>query len=115
LKVYLDSNILIAAFVQQHPHYEPAHFLLEKVQGTGLKPCISAHGLMEVCSVLSRTPFRPRIPLAVALDYIERSVLPWFELIVLETEDYQRALTAIRTLNITGGKIYDLLPPDLFR
>ena len=61
MKVYVDTNILIAASVQAHPHHAQAFDLVSNVRDGLLQGCISTHGLAEFYSVLTRAPFSPRV------------------------------------------------------
>ncbi len=63
MKSYIDTNILVAACVQDHPHYIPSVELIKRVQSGELKACITSHGLAEFYSVLTRAPFFSLWPL----------------------------------------------------
>jgi hypothetical protein len=56
---YFDTSVLVPAAVRRHPHNAPALAVLEELVRRKHRGCISAHGLTEVYSVLTRTPLKP--------------------------------------------------------
>jgi predicted nucleic acid-binding protein len=56
---YFDTSVLVAAAVGRHPHNAPALSELEALITGKHQGYVSAHGLTEVYSVLTRTPFNP--------------------------------------------------------
>ena len=60
MKAYLDTNVLVAAFIQEHEHHLQSFDLVKAVNDGTIVGCISTHGLAELYSVLTRAPFSPR-------------------------------------------------------
>jgi predicted nucleic acid-binding protein len=106
---YLDTSVLVAASVQTHPHYVPAFDLLKAVKDGAVKGCIGAHGLAEFYSVLTRTPFNPRIQPADAGRFLEDNILSCFEVIPLTASDYKNILLSCTHSGLIGGVVYDML------
>jgi len=68
---YFDTSVLVPAAVTRHPHNAPALAVLEELLRRKHRGCISAHGLTEVYSVLTRTPFKPPLYPSEAWQIIE--------------------------------------------
>ncbi len=109
MKVYVDTNILIAASVQAHPHHAQAFDLVSNVRDGLLQGCISTHGLAEFYSVLTRAPFSPRVHPAEAGRFLEDNIIPYFELVALSSDDYKEVLNASAKAGLVGGMVYDAL------
>jgi predicted nucleic acid-binding protein len=109
MKAYLDTNILVAASVRAHPHHGPALDLVEAVIDRALAGCISTHGLAEYYSVVTRTPFVPRVHPAEADQFMGESILPYFELVALSADDYKEVLRSCIRAGLIGGVIFDAL------
>jgi predicted nucleic acid-binding protein len=109
VKAYLDTNVLVAASVPDHPHHVPAFDLVEAVKEGALQGCISTHGLAEFYSVLTRAPFTPRVHPAEAGRFLDDNILPYFELIALSADDYRAVLSSCARLGLIGGVVYDAL------
>jgi predicted nucleic acid-binding protein len=109
VKVYIDTNVLVAASIEDHQHYAPAFELLKKVKGGSLQGCISSHGLAEFYSVLTRAPFIPRVHPAEAGRLLEHNILPHFELVTLSPNDYKAVLSTGAQAGLVGGVVFDAL------
>ena len=109
MKVYVDTNILIAAAVETHPHYSPSSELLSRVKAGEFSAFVSAHGLAEMYSVLTRAPFVPRVHPAEAGRFLEVSVLPYFQVVTVSADDYRAVLSRCANNGIAGGRVYDAL------
>jgi predicted nucleic acid-binding protein len=109
VKVYLDTNVLVAASVQEHSHHVPAFDLVKAVKEGALEGAISTHGLAEFYSVLTRAPFTPRVHPAEAGRFLDDNILPYFELIALSASDYKAVLRACAKAGLIGGIVFDAL------
>ena len=109
MKVYLDTNILVAASVQEHPHHEQSFDLVRAVKKGAVEGFITTHGLAEFYSVLTRAPFTPRIHPAEAGRILGDNILPYFELIALSAKDYKAVLRASTNAGLIGGTVFDVL------
>jgi predicted nucleic acid-binding protein len=107
VKVYLDTNVLVAASVEEHPHHVPSFDLVHAVKQGSLKGCIGTHGLAEFYSVLTRAPFTPRVHAAEAGRLLDDNILPYFEVVALSAADYKSVLRSCATAGWTGGVVYD--------
>jgi predicted nucleic acid-binding protein len=109
VKIYADTNVLMAACVEEHPHHLQAFELLAKVKSSALQGFISSHTLAEFYSVLTRAPFIPRVHPAEAGRLLEDNILPHFELVTLSPEDYKSVLAGCAKAGLIGGVVYDAL------
>jgi predicted nucleic acid-binding protein len=109
VKIYVDTNILIAASVQAHPHHAQSFELVKNIKDRLLQGCISTHGLAEFYSVLTRAPFSPRVHPAEAGNFLEDNITPHFELVTLSADDYKEVLNASAKAGLVGGVVYDAL------
>ena len=109
MKAYLDTNLLVAASVQDHPHHVPSFDLVKAIKQGALQGCISTHGLAEFYSVITRAPFTPRVHPTEAGRFLDENILPFFELVVLLAEDYKTVLRSCIAAGLIGGVVYDAL------
>jgi predicted nucleic acid-binding protein len=109
VKAYLDTNVLVAASVQEHQHHLQAFELLKAVREGALKGCISTHGLAEFYSVLTRAPFVPRVHPVEAGRFLDDNVLPYFELSSPSAADYKNVLRSCAASGVIGGRVFDAL------
>ena len=109
MKAYFDTNLLVAASVEDHPHHIPAFDLVKAVQQGTLQGCIVTHGLAEFYSVITRAPFTPRVHPAEAGRILDENILPFFELVALSAGDYKAVLRSCSAAGIIGGAVYDAL------
>lgn len=108
-KLFFDTSILVAALVQEHPHHVPAAAVLNGVFTRRERAFVSAHGLVELYAVLTRAPEPLLISPGDAWRMIEASLLPWVEPVALTGDEYREVLEEGGRLNLTGGRIYDLI------
>ena len=104
---YFDTSVLIAAAVAKHPHHVPAAARLEELAIGPHQGFLSTPGLAEVYSVLTRLPLTPRIHPSEAHRIIEDQILPLFELVTLDAEQYKRVIRRAATEGCIGGLIHD--------
>jgi len=109
VRVYLDTNVLIAGSVAGHPHHSPAVEVLKRIHSGKLDGVISTHVVAELYSVLTRTPFIPRIHPTEAQRLIQSHATGACEVVALTARHYQEAVAEAAAKGWTGGKIYDLL------
>ena len=109
MDIFFDTTVLVAASVQNHPHFGRARPALQRVARGQDKGFISAHSTAEVYAVLTRLPVRPRILPLEALRLITENILPHFEQVGITKRDYLDALNIVGNGGWGGGKIYDAL------
>ena len=109
MKIFLDTSILVAALVEDHPHYAPATALLLAARERTVQAFMSAHSLAESYAVLTRTPFSPRIYPAEGWQLLEESILAHVEVVALSPGEYRQVVRACSMHGCIGGAVYDAL------
>ena len=109
MRVYLDTNVLVAASIESHPHHLQSFDLLRAVKDRKWIGFISTHCLAELYAVLTRAPFNPRVHPAEAGRLLDDNIMPYFELTTLSAGDYKAALRTCIGVGLSGGLVFDAL------
>ena len=109
MKVFVDTNLLVAAFYESHPHHHAARPILERVRAGKDEGFVAAHSLAEGYSVMTRLPGESQTLAAVAWQLISENVVNHFTIVHLSGREYVEILTKASKDGIEGGKTYDLL------
>lgn len=108
-KSFFDTSVLVAALVVEHPHHAVAASLLNDVFSRKAAAFISAHGMAELYSVLTRAPEPLSIHPADAWRMIETSLLPHVDVVSLNGAEYREVVEECSRNGWLGGQVYDLL------
>ena len=95
MRIFFDTSVLVAASVQQHPHPPEAHATVTRTLKDGHQTYISMHSVAEFYSSLTRLPVQPMVHPAEAARILEDNILPNFEAVPLELNDYRDVVAAI--------------------
>jgi predicted nucleic acid-binding protein len=106
---YFDTSVIVAASVNDHPHFPQAFAALRQAADKRNKASTSAHGLAETYSVLTRAPFNPPVYPNEAWQILEQNVLRYFEVITLSASEYREVIRDCAVRGWAGGRIYDAL------
>ncbi len=106
---FFDTSVLVAAAVVNHPHNAPARFILEQLLLQNHRGFTSAHGLAELYSVLTRTPFKPPLYPNEVWQIMQRMILPHLELVALNPPEYTEVVRDCAASRFLGGRIHDAL------
>lgn len=109
MKAYFDTNVLVAACVDEHPHHVQSFDLVRAVKEGAVKGYSSTHGLAEFYSVITRAPFTTRVQPVEAGRFLDDNILPHFELIPLSAGDYKTVLRSAARAAWIGGIVFDAL------
>jgi predicted nucleic acid-binding protein len=109
MKVFCDTNVLIAAFLTNHPHHHAARPVLERIQAGRDEGWVAAHSLAECYAVLTRLPGANQVPSGTAWQLISENTVELFSVVSLGAKEYAATLEAAAAKNIEGGTIYDAL------
>lgn len=109
MKILFDTSILIAAFVESHPKHKNALSFLIRAKNREFEMFISAHTILEVYSVLTSAPFKPKITAEVAKKLIETNIKTIAKIIYLTDKDYFRVVKKMSNSNLIGGIVYDAI------
>ena len=107
MRVFLDTSVLVAAVLEDHPAHARSFARLERVQNGADKGVVSAHSVAEVYATLTKLPVQFRHSPEQALLVVEEDILKYFELIALEAPDYAVLVREAAMARIQGGTIYD--------
>ncbi len=108
MKIFCDTNVLVAGVVSRHPHYEAARPVLERVVQKKDAGFVATHSLAETYAVLTRLPAPNRVPASIAWPLLE-NLVENFSVISLGQKDYLKALEEGSRNGVEGGRIYDML------
>lgn len=109
MKILFDSSALIGAFVESHPKHKSALSFLLKAKRNEFELFVASHSLLEIYSVLTSAPFKPRITPKIAKLLIENNINNLARIIYLTDKEYFRLIEKLSDLNISGGIVYDAL------
>lgn len=111
MKVLLDTSVLVPAFVRGHALHRQAADLFHRIRRDRWQLFVAAHSLAETYSVMTGTPFYPRISPSEAQAAI-RTNLGEARIISLSEDDYFAVIASLAETGVSGGAVYDAL---LFR
>ena len=109
MKILFDTSVLIAAFVESHPKHNAALKYLIRAKGKEFKLFVSAHSILEVYSVLTSAPFKPKITTLAAKKLIENNIKAIAKIIYLSDKDYFNIVEKISDSDFKGGIVYDAI------
>lgn len=109
MKVFSDTNVLIAAVIKQHVDHERSFAVLDRIHSGKDEGVISAHSLAEMYAVMTKLPVPYRHTPEQALLSIEENVLRYFKTVSFSGNDYPGLLREAAGMGIQGGMIYDAL------
>jgi predicted nucleic acid-binding protein len=109
VKVFLDTNVLIAACLTEHEHHERAWPLVNSVREGKVEGFASAHAVLEVYAILTRLPRSPRLSTLQVTALIEENILEDFNTITLSGKEYGELVLKLGREGISGGQAYDAL------
>jgi len=92
VKVYFDTNVVVAGHVESHSQHQPAFKVVLDAYAGPLSGVVLAHGLAEIYSVMTRTPFQPRVSPREAWQMLKDNVLDRFEIVPLTTAEHGDAI-----------------------
>jgi predicted nucleic acid-binding protein len=107
MKAYFDTNVLVAALYPAHVHHERCLAVYLRVKENLLTGFLSAHGLAELYSVLTRTAFVHPVTPEQVRRMIDESVRSCFNLIAVTGESHLAAIAACARGGWKGGRIHD--------
>jgi predicted nucleic acid-binding protein len=109
VKVFCDTNVLIAAFSDNHPQHHAARPVVERVKSGKDEGFVAAHTLAEAFAVLTRFPGVDQVAPSVAWQLISENVLKDFHVVALSAKEYTDTLQAAAVEGVAGGRTYDAL------
>jgi len=107
VRIFLDTNVLVAAIVSGHVHHERAFPIFERVAKNKDEGFVSVHTIAEVYSALTRLPPPFRHSPTQALLSIEENILKHFKPVTLTATEYATMVREAAAAGIQGGTIHD--------
>ena len=104
MKIFLDTNVLVAACLEDHEHNARAVPLMQSVHDGRNEGFASAHSLLEMHSILTRMPRSPRVTPAQAALLVADNVSKHFTIVALTAREYGELISRLGRDNIAGGK-----------
>ncbi len=108
MRIFFDTSVLVAAFIESHPMHKVSLKRLNNVRTGADAFIVGGHTLAELYAVLTRLPVRPAIGSALARRLIEENTQD-AEVSVLSAKDYLRVLARMDEKGLRGGVVYDAL------
>lgn len=109
MKIFLDTSVLVAATLEDHPDHDRALAAVERIQNGLDDGVISAHSIAEVYATLTSIPAPHRHTPEQALLSIEENFLKYVKTSSLNGADYAAVIREGAGAGIQGGTIYDAL------
>lgn len=109
MKFYFDTSVLVAVAVAHHPHHAAGIAAYRQVMSGRHSGVVSAHGLAETFSTLTRLPLSPMVQPTEAHRYITENIVQHCELVELQKTDYLALLDSAARSGVRGGILYDAI------
>jgi predicted nucleic acid-binding protein len=109
MKVFLDTNVLVAACVEDHEYHSRALLVMQSVHNGRNQGFVSAHSLVEMYAILTRLPRSPRILPLQAEVLVQENVMNRFKVVALTAREYGTLLRRLGGEETVGGQAYDVL------
>jgi predicted nucleic acid-binding protein len=104
VKVLFDTNVLVAAFVPQHPNYAVCRPWFQRAKAGEFQGYVSLHSLAELYSVLTKLPLAEKITPLAAQGIILPS-LEGFVKVQLDVADYVAAIDVVTRYGLVSGAV----------
>ena len=102
-----DSSVLVASILEAHPFHDVCLPWLQKAKRNEIGYTVAAHSLLEVYSVMTRTPFDPPLTPSIAEQLIDKNIKQSATIIALTANEYKSIVTDFSKQGIKGGLVYD--------
>jgi predicted nucleic acid-binding protein len=109
VKVFFDTNVLIAAAVRQHPHFARADAVLRRCMDGEDDGLVHTHSLFEFHSAITQLPKGLAVPPALVAEVLERGILKYVRLVALPAKEAATIQRRAGDRGLIGGIVYDFL------
>ena len=106
MRAFLDTSVLVAAFVHMHVHHRASVELLASAAPE--HSVCGVHTLAEVYATMTALPVQPMIPPEQAMLFLEE-IRNRLTLVVLNEEEYFDTIRKTAEHGFTTGRVYDAL------
>jgi predicted nucleic acid-binding protein len=108
MKIFLDTNVLIAASVRQHPHFARADAVLQRCVLQEDEGIIHLHSVLEFHSAITQLPGGLAVPAAHVSTLLNEGILPFVRCVSLPVKAVLAVQKRAGELGLAGGIVYDL-------
>ncbi len=108
MRVFLDTNVLVAASVRQHPYFRRADAVLRACLAGEMEGVVHAHSLLEFHSAITQLPGGLAVPSAQVPAILAGGIIAHVRLVALSAEEVCTVQKRAGELALVGGIIYDL-------
>ena len=109
MKAFLDTNVVVAACIEDHEHHERALQLLARVLSGKDAGFTSAHALAEAYAVMTRLPKPLRVSPQSAATLLQENFVKNFEVASFTAKQYGTLITRAGQAGWVGGLLFDAL------
>jgi predicted nucleic acid-binding protein len=109
MTVFLDTSVLVAAFVARHERHGRSKAAVLRVQKGMDQGFIATHTLAELYATLTGMTRPLRQPARAVEEVLRTNVVPFFRLLYLRPDDYKFVIARLVKTNLLGGVVYDAL------
>lgn len=109
MKVFYDTNVLIAASIGHHPHFGRADEVFRRSISGEDSAVIHAHSLLEFHAVVTRLPRGLAVPPEAAGTLVSEGILPHVRCVALDAKDVIAVQQRASRMGLLGGILYDFL------
>ena len=109
MKIFLDTNVIVASCLEAHERHEPAFELLERVLDGRDSGVTSAHALAEAYAVMTRLPNPFRLTAHETAALLEENYMKPFQIVSLTGKEYGEVIIRMSQCGFVGGLIYDAI------
>jgi predicted nucleic acid-binding protein len=107
VKVFLDTNVMVAASVRQHPHFSRADAVLRRCMAGEEEGLIHTHSLLEFHSAITQLPKGLAVPPARVADLLRQGILAHVRLVALPMKELPSVQKRAGEMGLIGGIIHD--------
>lgn len=108
MKVFLDTHVLIAASIRQHPHFVRADVLLGACVRREMEGLVHDHSLLEFHSAITQLPGGLAVPPSQVRAILAGGILAHVRLVGMSPDEVCEVQVRAGELGLKGGIIYDL-------
>lgn len=109
MTVFVDTSVLVAAFVAKHQHHGRSKAAVLRVEKGMDQGYLAAHSLAELYATLTGIIKPPRHAPRTVEKILRENVLAHFKPLYLKPDDYLKVISRLAMNKIMGGILCDAL------
>lgn len=109
MDIFFDTPVLVAAFINSHPHHTQAQAALRRVVSGRARGYMATQSIAEVYAALTHLPLQPPIDGQEAERIINENILPHFTVMSVGRGESLEVLSRAAHNGWRGTQIYDAL------